>query len=418
MSRTLSDFLGAKEPSFTHTLRRLEAESGHPDIDVKLTSDIARIYRTKLREFELDPNDTTGQELYHSLQSLVAKHDDFLLKVLGADSSTKLNDLLGLIVNKVKSMPVPKNCWALKYSSAKKLLKESPPKKLMKFLGYRSIDSLLKRETLDQVYAGIQLLESANWRSKFISSYNKLSPSDFEDRSIKIVLLDAKRWGEAAQNYTHSNGKNILTLKEVGIAAVLPLDLTELKGVTITLMPMLLGALNELHIYSSYFKLQQVKPDFAHILVSSLNANEPGDFKLGNQKLSWRVIHRHYGSKATNGLPEIFDPYIQAEDLAWQNAESLIYKLEPALKFWEDMDWVAAKFDDRPIPFGLADNAVSYLNGLDYGQQSVSHFRLSLSDELYKRYIAQKPIEDQIIKQLEVEPHTANPLIVDLRSLF
>lgn len=285
-------------------------------------------------------------------------------------------------------------------------------------MGYRSIDSLLKRESVEKIYTGIQLLESSNWRNKFIASYKKLNPSDFETRKLKVEFLDDQQWNDIAEDYEYDSHQNIVVLKELGAAIVLPLPLPQTKGLVITIMPMLLSTINEIQLYSSFFKLQQVKPDFSNILVSSLTNKELGSFKLADQKLSWRVIHKHYGTKTKTILPDLFDPYIQAEDLAWQKAESLLYKIEPALKFWEDMDWVAGYYDGKPVPLGLADNAISYLNDLDYGQQSVEHFRVSLGDELYKRYIGQKTIEDQIIKQLETESKTSNPLVADLRSLF
>jgi hypothetical protein len=58
----------------------------------------------------------------------------------------------------------------------------------------------------------------------------------------------------------------------------------------------------------------------------------------------------------------------------------------------------------------LLDNAVSYVNGLRYGEHSIHHFRESLWNEIYARYLGQPALEYQVVKQLtkeSVEPDFA-----------
>lgn len=174
MSRLLSDLLGASEPMFTGTIQQLERMSGDPNIDVRLTAEIASKIRQKTRELGLDPADTTPKELYHALQGLVQIHDNFLAKALGGSDPSDIADLLPRIIRKVESLPQSKRCWVMKHSVAKRLLKDMPPKQAMKLLGHRSVDSMLKRENIDELFVALQIAQSPAWLGRFISSYKKL----------------------------------------------------------------------------------------------------------------------------------------------------------------------------------------------------------------------------------------------------
>jgi len=399
----LSELLGAAEPGFTTALHELESASGSDGTDLRLTSEIAKKVHNKIRELGLDPMDTTGKELYHGLQALVKIHDEFLRLALGAHDPDDTNDLLRRCIMAVNSLFIPKQCWVLKHSVAKKLLKDMPPKKVMKQLSYRSIDSMLKRENIGELYLALYFIESRAWLERFIKSYKKLKPSDFEVRNVDILQLTGKQWGDALTGYVYQNRHNVIVLKDLGVIGVLPLPPGRLRGICITMMPLLLHYINEIRLYSSYFKLQQVKPDFDHLIIDTLLADAKPVASMINQPLHWRVIQRFYGRSGQHKHPEIFDPHIQPEDIEWRKAEQIMFRIEPALKFWEDLDYVGGLYDNCPVSFNLIDNVLSYCNDLPYGQQAVIHFRDSLWDELMVRYLEHRTLEEQVLSQLDNE---------------
>ncbi|HSX53327.1 MAG TPA: hypothetical protein VLF90_03080 [Patescibacteria group bacterium] len=401
MSRLLSELLGAAEPMFTGTIQQLERISGDPNIDVRLTAEIATKVRQKTRELGLDPADTTTKELYHALQGLVQIQDNFLVKALGGSDPTDVSDLLPRIIKKVESLPQSKRCWVLKHSVAKRLLKDMPPKQVMKQLGHRSIDSMLKRENIDELFVALQLAQSQAWLERFTASYKKLQPSDFEIRPISIVQFSPKRWKVLSKDFAIQNRHAITYVKELGIIAVLPIPVEHLRGICITLLPLLLHAMNEIRLYSAFFKLQQVKPDFAKIVITTLTSEPVGMVSLAGQPLHWRTIQRFYGRQSPSRHPEVFEPHVQPEDLQWQHAEELIYRIEPALKFWEGLDYVGAPNSGQPVSLNLLDNAISYCNDLPYGQQMVTHFQDSLWNEVFMRYMDNEPVEQQVLQQLD-----------------
>lgn len=400
MSRVLSQLLDAKEPVFTMALNQLEEKSGHPSVDVRLTSGISAKVHQKIREVGLDPNDTTGKELYHALQALVALHDEYLTRAIGTSTTATLDEQFERIKETVDDLPIPNKAWVMKHAVAKRLLKNNPPKKVMKQLGYKSIDSMLKREHIGEIYAATRFLETPTWMRKLVRSYGKLGPSDFEVRPVEVLVLDKKRFGDSAQKFIFERKHNITHLKELGVILILPLPIERMRGATITILPFVLHYINEIRSYSAFFKMQQVRPDFGDVLVETILDDPAKGAKIGNHDIHWRIIQRHFGVQNPKSHPELFEPHVQPEDLHWRKAESVLYWLEPALKFWEELDYIAMLNSDGIVPLGLMDNAVSFCNGLEYGQQSVGHFRASLWNELYAQYIGQEMFESQVLSQL------------------
>ena len=393
-------------------LNQLESKSGHPSVDVRLSAEIQATVHAKVRELGLDPTDTTGKELYHSLQALVALHDKYLASAIGCSTDGLLVDQLQAIKKTVDNLPLPQKAWVIKHSVAKKLLKAQSPKKVMKQLGYKSIDSMLKRENIHEIFAATRFLETKVWMRKFVKSYHKLGPSDFEVRNIDVLVLDQKRYGDSTTKFIMSQRHNITHLKELGVVLILPLPVPRIRGAIITILPFVLHYINEIRSYSAFFKMQQVRPDFGEILVNTI-LDDPGKAaRLGNQAIHWRIIQRHFGLQDPKTHPELFEPHVQPEDLHWRKAESVIYWLEPALKFWEDLDYVAALHPDSIVPLSLMDNAVSYCNGLEYGQHSIGYFRPSLWNEVYAQYIGQEIFESQVLSHLNSEILT--PELVDV----
>jgi len=403
MSKLLSQLLEAREPLFQIAIHDLEKATGNPSADVRLTAEIVGKVHMKMRELGLDPRDTTGHELYQALINLVAKHDEFLAHRLGGNDPADVPTMLGHIKTAVEHLNVPKTAWVLKHSVAKRLLKATPPKKVMKQLGYRSIDSMLKREPIGEIYGALRFAESSEWLDMFLGKYKKLQPIDFESRPIEIIQLDPKRWNNLTEPFVRHKRHNITHLKELGVILMLPMPIERMRGITITALPLMLHYVNEIRMYSAYFKLQQVRPDFGNILVETL-VNDPSQHAvIAGQHIHWRVIQRYFAAADPSSHPEIFEPHVQPEDLAWRKAEAVLYRLEPALHFWHDMDYIGLAMPDGPISFNLMDVAASYINGLGYEQRTAYHFREALWNEIFARYLGHKTLEYQVLKQLGQE---------------
>ena len=418
MCKVLAELLGIDDPLFSIGVHQLEQASGQPGVDVRLYSEVVRNAHQKTRELGLDPNDTTAEELYLALLGLVKKHDQFLAKRLGASDPSDVQDVMKRIQRFVHKLDAPKSAWAIKPAAAKRLLKLAPPKRIMKQLGYRSIDSMLKRESVAELFVAMRFAETPEWLQAFTKKYKHLSPRDFETRDVEFLLLDTNKWGAAAETYVRSQHHNVAHMKEMAVIALMPLPISRLPGITIAVLPLLLHYLNEIRMYSTYFKLQQVRPDFGQTIVKTLLYDPRNHASVAGHDVHWRNIHRHFGNQKTASHPEMFEPHVQAEDLLWRKAEEILYRIEPALHFWHDMDYVAVKKDNSIVSFNLMDIAVNYVNGVAYGRQSINHFRSSLWSELFVRYIGQPALEYQVLQQLVHESEQTKNSEKSLEEMF
>ena len=133
---------------FSIAIKQLEQASGKQGVDVRLTAEIIGQVHQKTKELGLDPNDTTGKELYSALLAKFKKHDSHLAKTIGATDPEDAQQLMPLIKQAAEAVKTPRKVWVLKKSVAKDFLKKTPPPNIMKRLGYKSIDSMLKNENI------------------------------------------------------------------------------------------------------------------------------------------------------------------------------------------------------------------------------------------------------------------------------
>ncbi len=415
MSRLLSELLAADEPLFGLAIKQLEQASGNNSVDVRLTAEIVGKVHMKMKSLGLDPKDTTGRELYHGLLGLLERHDAFLAERIGIADPSNAQKALPRIMEAIQALDVPKKAWVLKHSVAKRLVKAMPPKQVMKQLGYRSIDSMIKREPIGEVYGAMRLVESQEWLDKFIARYKDLKPTDFESRDIELIYLNSQKWSEGVERHVKTRRHNITHLKELGVILILPMPPIKIRGMTITVLSLLLHYINEIRLYSSFFKSQQVHSEFSRILVDTLISDPGKHATVAGQHIHWRVVHRHFGSgKSTH--PEMFEPHVEPEDLIWRQTEETLYRLEPALHFWHDVEYAGVMFDGRPISFNIMDVAVSYVNNLPYGHHSVHYMRESIWNEIYLRYMGEKAVEHHVLWQLRNDHTSSEITAIGLRG--
>ncbi len=401
MCRLVAELVGANKQVVGEMFSRLERQSGEPGVDIRLTGEIYGKLHMKMRELGLDPNDTTPHELYHALLSLVALHDTFLAKRIGVDKPDDAAEISEAIVRLIGRMRFAKHSWALKQTAAKRLLKATPPKTLMKLLHYRSLDSMLKRESSVLLVAVARHCESAKWQENFVYSYKKLQPNDFEVRDIRVEFMSEKRWEAVGKVFSNTKHNNIVHTPEVGAIVLLPTQTEGRTGLTLTSLLLTLHYINEIRSFSTYCKFHHMRSDFGDLLVEHVLHQKQDHVSVAGQPVHWRIVHRYYGTVERYKHPEIFEPHVQPEDLAYRKAEAVLYRLEPALNFWHDTDYLGLPEADGPISFSLTDMAMNLVNNLSYEQRSYYHMQDALWNEVYSRYIGQRAFEKKILQQLD-----------------
>ena len=404
MTRFLSSALEAPEPFFRLGLRQLESANGNPNTDIRFSNEITHAARQKIFELGLDPRDTTPNELFKALEQRIKADDARLTKQLRTQAATHLSaeaDVVGGMVHAIQNLTDSKRCFALKNSSLRSIFKAMPPKKAMKRLGYRSVDSFLKHESPVLVMASAWLVEGSGWQKRLLDQYKKLQPSDFENREIQIMSPNTSRWQELSADVVEQKRHNLLSFKELGALVFLPLPKEVPSGAVTVSFSLALHELNEIRAASSFLKLGQVKPDFGQS-VHNIVASEPQlSSELLDQPVPWHLIQRYYGRLKHYFREEIFEPYLQMEDMAWYPVEKTLSSIEPSFSFWHHSGHLAIMDGSKAVSLNLIDAALNYCNKIPFERRAAHYLQRSLWHELLLRYLHHGPVEQSVLTELQ-----------------
>ncbi len=413
MTKFLSQALQAPEPFFRQALRRLESANGHPSTDIRFSTEIGQAAKNKLRALGLDPEDTTPSELYHVLQARVKADDARLnrrLRTLAATHVSAEADVVAGMIHALKQLPDSKRCFAVKASALKSVLKQVPPKKAMKQLGYRSLESFLKHETPVSILTAAHLSEDEHWHKRLLAQYKKLSASDFENRSIQIAEMDAGRWRDLAARTVTEKRHNLVCLKELGALVFLPLPADMPAGSTVASLSLALHELNEIRAASTFLKLRQVRPDFGSVVQQVADGDEPHlESPLFDQVMPWRLIQHYYARLARRVKDEVAEPHLQLEDIAWHPVEESLNAIDPNLDFWRHSAHLGVLDSGGPVSMNILDAALCACNRLSFERRLSDYFQRSLGHELMLRYLQPSTVERAITAQ--VQPELAEEMV-------
>lgn len=406
MTRFLSESLQAPEPFFRLGLRQLEAANGNPSTDIRFSSKVMQQTKQKLLELGLDPHDTTPNELYQALLQRVAADDAELTRYVRTQAATHVSaqaEVVDGMVHVLRELPDAKHCFALKHSVTKSIIRTIPPKKSMKQLGYRSLDSYIKHESPVAIMSAAWLIEGANWQKRVLEQYKKLQANDFESRKVQLVQLRSAKWRKLASSIVAEKHHNLLCFKELGALVFLPLDETAPAGSTTVSMSLALHELNEIRAASTFLKLHQVRPDFGET-VRSVATSEPRlSSQILDQPVPWHLIQQYYARLSHRFREEIFEPHIQLDDMSWHAVEQTLASLVPRFSFWQGSAHLGMLHNKQPISLNLVDVALSYCNSLSFEQRTAHYFQRSLWHELLLRYLKHEPVEATVLAELQPE---------------
>lgn len=409
MTRMLSDIFGGQEHQLRQGLQKLEKVSGHDSADVRLTAEVLQLAKRKLMQLGLDPHDTTGPELYGTLKQRLLEDDARLgAKIRELAGS---GDIVEAVAHALKTADIDRTCFALKQTVLKSLLKKQSPKQTMKQLGYRSLDSMLKHESVFALLAAAAVLESTTWRKALHDSYKKLKATDFETRQLAVLTPDSERWQKLADTLVGARKHTVVALKEVGAIVLLPQPKNVPPATITTTLVMALHSLNEIRAAGTFLKLSQMKTDFG-TRVQEVVADEPQlATELLDQQVPWHIVQRYYSRFTDAFRSEVFEPYIQEADLNWHSVEQVLESIEPSLGYWKDTQHVALLHERQPVSFNIADVALAVCNNLPYEKRVVHYLRHSLQAELLLKYLKHDSVERVVLNQLDGELATEPALI-------
>jgi len=276
--------LGLEKNSIGRAIDKLESLSHFPAEDVRLLQNIKRYSACKVASLGLDPADTTAEELHHSLINRLSIDGDHLARALAIRKDEGFDKAFAKISHVFKSLSTEKSL-IIKPAVAKKILRANPPKHLMKQLGYRSSESMLKRENPAAIFAGAMKAEPNTWKRSVAKSLSKLNSSDFEERQLQLLSMGSK-WSVLAD--THQPVTNLALFGAVFLwdtpAATDPKALF--------CLPLIAEAVQFVESDSGYLRNHLFSADLGHIAEDIFLGKDYKSIDLnGSSDFDWAHLH-------------------------------------------------------------------------------------------------------------------------------
>jgi hypothetical protein len=389
MTKYLSTVLGENEQQFARRIEKLEKTTLQTGIDVQLTSEIRYELARKLRELGLDPSDTTTEELTRALFIKAEQAEQHVRSYIGAGSITSSVDILQKVSKKFTGYAKKQNVWAIKRVTLKKIFAELPPTKTMKVLKYRSLPSLLKRESVTELYALAHLIESDTYKSKLAQRLKKLENKDFEELPLELICVNKARWHAIALHCKLHTAPVILH-KEVAAMLVLPVEIHNTKCLALLTSALLVKKIQECKVNAAYVKIKSLDPIFYQHVHATFVAENIPLFNIQNDQIMWSHAFRVHSKAQT--VPEHYGPHVTEEDLSWFHIEDAFLHIHESFSFWLGTHTLAfVSKSGEVVSLHMLDVAFSCMYHQPDGRASVMFVRQIIADELLERYLDLPP---------------------------
>lgn len=397
MTKYLSRVLGIADYDFTERVRLLEHASLQTGIDIRITTSIRSGVNKKIRELELDPSDTTGDELFYALRLAAQQGDLALQKKLRLTHSSSSVKILQAVTDGLTPMVHKQTVWAIKRSALKKILSAVPPLKVMKTLHYRSATSMLKREKANELYALTGLLEGVQYQEKIKHALKKLAPSDFEEQPLEIIYFAEKRW-TVIKKYIKRHIVPVFSLPEVASLVVLPIETDRTVCLTLLGSALILNETKKIKEHATYLKLKTLDPQLhVHVRLLAEHGKIPM-FTVHDEQIYWHHLHHVISSR--DNLPEEFHPHMSKQDLQWLNTEAQLSALVPELSFWIDTHRLAFVSNEHVVSFHIIDVALAAMYDVNVDHAQNVFVKESIKDELYESYLNVTPFNKLVDRHM------------------
>ena len=403
----LAKILRTKPKIIIDMEEKMEKITGKKNVVEKIMEENKKRIDMALQVFNIP--DHSSKQLYKAIINKLKRNDEAIYKLFKKpDGVTKKG--LQTLFEYALQIANPKPLFVLKEKIARRILEKNPPIHILKALNYKNIKELLEKEDFYQVFSALRFVESTKWMHKtFDKSYKNLKPSDFENRKVKLLVLDEK-WLKVAEKFIKKKYHNISHLKELGVLFVIPLKI-DTAGETMRMFSLILHYLHELEFYRGLIKNYakrslEGKDNFGEKLCSLLRGDVPKTIPHAKKGMNWMIVQR-YLAKGNKNDPRLFIPHVNPEAVHWKKAEHNIAELgrkfkELDIDFWEDLDWVGDFFDKNLVSFDLIDAVMSLVKNKDQVKY-LYHHQEALWNRIFEEYMGDKNLEKLLIENFDKE---------------
>lgn len=388
---------------------RLREFSGHDDVLPRLVEENEREMAGRLGKLGLSSS-SNASEIYHALIKKVKRDDEALSRLLQNPTCDTEEGCRTLIKFAKEFANVPKGHF-LKREKAIEFLKKEPPPNTLSFFKLSSVDELLKRFDLFEVYSALRFVEDGQWLNNvFFAQLQGVRPEDFEEREIEVHVLH-EEWLKAAEKFVKKKYHNVSHLKELGIIFVIPLKI-DTAGETLRVFSLILHYLHEVTFYSKLFRkyAREDPTAFSPKLISALRGDVlDTHFPDEERGRKWMIVQRYLAKDDANDW-RLFEPHINPEAIHWSKAEGDIARLgmrygELGLDFWNNLDHVGDYFPDEAgvevlVSFNLIDTVMSLVQEKEMIKY-LYHHQEAVWNKIFAEYVGREKMEEMIVNSFE-----------------
>jgi hypothetical protein len=403
--KKIARILRADKDTVLNVCDRMEDITGNKNVLEKIMEENDMLMEKALSNLGVR-KDAYHFEIYHALIAKIKENDEKIFKLFKEPRPVSYEGSKTLL-NFAQEIAKTPQGFFLKKEKAEEFLRNEPPKKILEAMGYDSVDELLEKEELLQVFSALRFIEDMEWlNNTFFAQYKDLMPDDFEMRDIEVKVLDGK-WLTAAEKFLKKKYHNVSHLKELGVIFVIPLEL-KVSGETMRLFSLILHYLNEVTFYSRLFQNFKEKPEvFSERLVSSLRGDVLDERFPEGKVANWNIVQR-YLAKVDEFDWRLFEPHVNPEALHWSKAERMIANFnerfpETELGFWKNLDFVGDFFKteagvDNLVSMNLIDTVMSLVMDKEMIKY-LYHHQEAMWNKLFSEYVGgDDKMEDMIVE--------------------
>lgn len=394
MSRLIAELLGTDRRQFEKIISRLEHITIHPGVDTKLTAEIITQSREKARAFGYEPSEASAREVFYGLLARAERDDSLLRKKLRIKESGRLVESAEKIATQAEKLLYKEKVVALQPVAVKSVLKAVPPKKTLKLLKFRSLDSVLKRENPLVLYALARRLEDKSWQTQINARLKRLQPRDAGEQAVKVLYLPTT-WTEKLKKQPFDN--IVQPVSEIGSILLLPTVPVMQKGSILLTLSLVLQAAQRLAIESLPYRTKALSVGIEKLIPDIAAGFIEGFTPIHGLQPSWQAV---YQLLVDQGKHHLQDFELILGDLEWESTETKLASIIPEMDVWVNSHYLGYPHQPFPLSFHIIDVTASLVLERKFGEHVVSHMRASLWNELQLRYIKQDSIERAIINQL------------------
>ena len=356
--------------------------------------------------------DSKAEDVYNALVHRLIYLDQQLYEALEKPDLANMSVACGKLCEMAFRVFTPPRGFFIKKEKITELLDKYKPDNLLNHFGYTTAKELVEKEGFASVVSALRFTQDKEWMHKFFAeSYGSLTPDDFEERDVELIVLDRK-WLEIAEKFLEKKYHNISHLKEYGVIFIIPLPI-DTPGETMRMFTLILHYLHEVPFYSALFRRFMKDGDFIPKLQSLLRGDVSEEKMQDGGKVIWRVVQR-YLAKDDELDFRLFEPHVNPEAEHWFRAEEDLGRLSRmlgrnegrlTLGYWTGLDFVGDFFEDangekKLVSFDLVDLIMSVVKK---GQiKYLYHQQEALWNKIFSEYMGRERmnrlVEENIIK--------------------